>query len=104
MTERRVGKVRVLLDLVRFEHSIFALPYAFIGALYAIYLMPGDAWLSRFHNAPFPGWIQEVGLVAWAGLGVWIYLHLTAAWRATSSQKCATASDGPADRLELDAR
>lgn len=28
-------KVRVLLELVKFEHSIFALPYAFIGALYA---------------------------------------------------------------------
>ncbi len=27
-------KVRVLLELVKFEHSIFALPYAYIGALY----------------------------------------------------------------------
>jgi hypothetical protein len=29
------GKIAVLLELVKFEHSIFALPYAFIGALYA---------------------------------------------------------------------
>jgi len=28
-------KTRVLLELVKFEHSIFALPYAYIGALYA---------------------------------------------------------------------
>lgn len=28
------GKIAVLLELVKFEHSIFALPYAFIGALY----------------------------------------------------------------------
>ncbi len=28
-------KIRVLLELVKFEHSIFALPYAYLGALYA---------------------------------------------------------------------
>jgi 4-hydroxybenzoate polyprenyltransferase len=31
---RPVGKLSVLLELVKFEHSIFALPYAYIGALY----------------------------------------------------------------------
>ena len=30
------GKIAVLLELVKFEHSIFALPYAFIGALYGV--------------------------------------------------------------------
>lgn len=36
-------KTRVLLELVKFEHSIFALPYAYIGALYgAAYV--GGAW------------------------------------------------------------
>lgn len=29
-----VSKARLFLDLVKFEHSIFALPYAYIGALY----------------------------------------------------------------------
>ncbi|KAF0207239.1 MAG: putative 4-hydroxybenzoate [Actinobacteria bacterium] len=33
------GKIRVLLELVKFEHSIFALPYAFIGALYGAALV-----------------------------------------------------------------
>jgi len=34
--KRVLGKVGVLLELVKFEHSIFALPYAFIGALYGV--------------------------------------------------------------------
>lgn len=29
-------KIRLFLELVKFEHSIFALPYAYIGALYAL--------------------------------------------------------------------
>lgn len=29
-----LGTVKTLLELVKFEHSIFALPYAYIGALY----------------------------------------------------------------------
>ncbi|MBE0475980.1 MAG: hypothetical protein IBX62_02650, partial [Coriobacteriia bacterium] len=28
------GKARIFLELVKFEHSVFALPYAYIGALY----------------------------------------------------------------------
>lgn len=32
--DKLAEKVRIFLDLVKFEHSIFALPYAFIGALY----------------------------------------------------------------------
>lgn len=31
---RVAEKIRVFLELVKFEHSIFALPYAYIGALY----------------------------------------------------------------------
>ncbi len=31
---RFAEKVKVLLELVKFEHSVFALPYAYIGALY----------------------------------------------------------------------
>lgn len=30
----RPGKVRTFAELVKFEHSIFALPYAYIGAIY----------------------------------------------------------------------
>lgn len=35
-------KARVFLELVKFEHSIFALPYAYIGALYGV----GEGWPS----------------------------------------------------------
>lgn len=31
---RVVEKIRILLELVKFEHSVFALPYAYIGAVY----------------------------------------------------------------------
>ncbi|MDO8963130.1 MAG: UbiA-like polyprenyltransferase [Coriobacteriia bacterium] len=38
---KKPGKVAVLLELVKFEHSIFALPYAYIGAIY------GAAFVER---------------------------------------------------------
>lgn len=34
MLGRAIERARVFLELVKFEHSIFALPYAYIGALY----------------------------------------------------------------------
>ena len=42
-----VGTIKLLLELVKFEHSIFALPYAYIGALY------GAAALGRW-----PSWSE----------------------------------------------
>ena len=40
-------KVGVLLELVKFEHSIFALPYAYIGAIYgAVASLPAWAGLA----------------------------------------------------------
>lgn len=38
-------KTRMFLDLVKFEHSIFALPYAYIGALYGAKSI-GEVWPS----------------------------------------------------------
>lgn len=35
-----IGYAKVLLELVKFEHSIFALPYAYIGAIYGAMLLP----------------------------------------------------------------
>lgn len=37
------GKLAVLLELVKFEHSVFALPYAYIGALYGAARASGGA-------------------------------------------------------------
>lgn len=38
------GKIQLFLELVKFEHSIFALPYAYIGALYGAGQLTPDAW------------------------------------------------------------
>jgi 4-hydroxybenzoate polyprenyltransferase len=37
------SKIAVLLELVKFEHSVFALPYAYIGALYGAAAV-ADTW------------------------------------------------------------
>ena len=36
----RPGKVRTFAELVKFEHSIFALPYAYLGAIYGALIAP----------------------------------------------------------------
>ncbi|MBU4555697.1 MAG: putative 4-hydroxybenzoate polyprenyltransferase [Actinobacteria bacterium] len=38
------GKVKLFLELVKFEHSIFALPYAYIGALYGAGQVTPGGW------------------------------------------------------------
>ncbi|MDP2182752.1 MAG: UbiA-like polyprenyltransferase [Actinomycetota bacterium] len=49
-------KLRILLELVKFEHSIFALPYAYIGALYGATWVPKGGWPSWWSIA----WITLV--------------------------------------------
>jgi len=44
----RCGRFKALLDMIKFEHTIFALPFAFIGAMAACPIWPG--WAK-------PGWI-----------------------------------------------
>jgi 4-hydroxybenzoate polyprenyltransferase len=59
----RPGKIKVLLELVKVEHSVFALPYAFIGALY------GAAAVSfavpAVYPAPVPRPTPWVSLTQW---------------------------------------
>jgi len=45
------NKVKVMLELVKFEHSVFALPYAYIGALY------GAASVSRWPTWAELAWV-----------------------------------------------
>ena len=54
------SKFKILLELVRFEHSIFALPYAFIGAIYGAMTVgrAGSAWVTQSH---WPAW----SAIAW---------------------------------------
>lgn len=81
-------KSRVLLELVKFEHSIFALPYAYIGALY------GAAAATVWRMGPVPGapasssvgmllpdssrWVTEGSWPAWSAL-LWITLVMVGA-------------------------
>jgi 4-hydroxybenzoate polyprenyltransferase len=61
------GKIAVLLELVKFEHSIFALPYAYIGAAYgavtvvfavpAIYPAPAPQPTPWVTLANWPTWV-----------------------------------------------
>jgi hypothetical protein len=69
----------------------------FAGALYAFYLVPGSRWYSAFY-APYPGWTPDLGIVAWAGLGVWLARHLTGAWNATAAPAAAGAAVAGASR------
>jgi len=38
---RTLSQLRELLDMIKFEHTVFALPFAFLGALSASTVMPG---------------------------------------------------------------
>ena len=67
------NKIRVLLELVKFEHSVFALPYAFIGALYGA--VAESIALGRM--GPIPG--------APSTSSVGVFLPGTSAWIAAGS-------------------
>jgi 4-hydroxybenzoate polyprenyltransferase len=41
------GKIRIVFEMIKFEHSIFALPFAFTGALLAARYGRGLAWPSQ---------------------------------------------------------
>lgn len=42
--EKAPGKIRTFAELVKFEHSIFALPYAYLGALYGAMVVAAGGW------------------------------------------------------------
>lgn len=75
----RPGKLRILVELVKFEHSIFALPYAFIGAIYGaaatVFAVPA------IYPAPEPQPTPWVTLGNWPTLSamVWITLAMVGA-------------------------
>jgi 4-hydroxybenzoate polyprenyltransferase len=73
------NRVRVLLELVKFEHSIFALPYAYIGALYGaatvMFAVPA------IYPAPAPQptpWVTISNWPTWNAL-VWVTVAMVAA-------------------------
>jgi 4-hydroxybenzoate polyprenyltransferase len=81
-------KTKVFLELVKFEHSIFALPYAYIGALY------GAVAATTWRTGPIPGsptsssagalvavpstWVTEHSWPTWQSL-LWITVVMVGA-------------------------
>lgn len=49
---RLAEKTKVFLELIKFEHSIFALPYAYIGALYAAAVIDRGPVDQAFEASP----------------------------------------------------
>lgn len=88
--EKQPGKVKTFAELVKFEHSIFALPYAYLGALYGA-AMVYKRWLtetgvsrSQFVQLAatvptrgFPGPWRYVTPLGWPGW--WALLWVTVA-------------------------
>lgn len=82
-----LGTARMFLDLVKFEHSIFALPYAYIGALYGaavgwhewssaqLYGAVASAW-----SVPVNRWLTLEGrlLPTWGAL-LWVTVAMVGA-------------------------
>jgi 4-hydroxybenzoate polyprenyltransferase len=59
-------KIRVFLELVKFEHSVFALPYAYIGALYGAKVVeasgaPGWTGFQAANSALYNPWVLGGG-------------------------------------------
>ena len=52
------GRLRTVLEMIKFEHSVFALPYALVAALLAArHAGPGGGWLPAGELARRLGWI-----------------------------------------------
>jgi 4-hydroxybenzoate polyprenyltransferase len=94
-----IGYAKVFLELVKFEHSIFALPYAYIGAIYGAALVVAVERLSSLSGrlAFVPG-----GLVARSGWpSWWAILWITVAM--VGARAVAFAINRAVDK-EIDAR
>src|SRR5262252_2430903 len=53
MSESSIARFRTVLEMIKFEHSVFALPFALTGALLA----------ARFSSHGWPTWKQLVWIV-----------------------------------------
>jgi 4-hydroxybenzoate polyprenyltransferase len=91
------NKVKVLLELVKFEHSVFALPYAYIGAVYGaatvMFAVPA------IFPTPAPQPTPWVTLANWPTL--WVLVWITVAM--VGARAFAFAVNRAVDK-EIDAR
>jgi 4-hydroxybenzoate polyprenyltransferase len=73
------NRVRVLLELVKFEHSIFALPYAYIGAIYGAATVMFA--VSAIYPTPAPqptAWVTLTNWPTWTAL-LWVTIAMVGA-------------------------
>lgn len=79
MSSRALERIRLFLELVKFEHSIFALPYAYVGALYGA--RAADVAVPAI-EPPNPletsGWVTAAGWPTASAIG-WITLAMVGA-------------------------
>lgn len=66
LAEKQPGKVRTFAELVKFEHSIFALPYAYLGAVYGAMVVaqlgaPGYEAYQAANSAMLNPWVLVGG-------------------------------------------
>lgn len=76
------GTLKMLLELVKFEHSVFALPYAYIGALYGAMtvlatLQPAGSGEVVVFLADDP-WVSAGGWPRWQAL-LWVTVVMVGA-------------------------
>ena len=78
------GKVKTFAELVKFEHSIFALPYAFLGAVYGAALMGGtgtaafDPQFIARNSALLSPWVTAASWPTWMAL-LWVTVAMVGA-------------------------
>lgn len=73
------NKIAVLLELVKFEHSIFALPYAYIGAIYGAATVAFA--VPAIYPAPAPQptpWVTLANWPTWAAI-LWVTVAMVGA-------------------------
>ena len=73
-------KVRIFLEMIKFEHTLFALPFAFVGVYPAAYFLErsGDDDIAMAFLTPV------VGLV-FAGIGLAVWNHGVKRYRGAGS-------------------
>jgi 4-hydroxybenzoate polyprenyltransferase len=77
--EATPSKFKIIMELVKFEHSIFALPYAYIGALYGAAAVAFAVPAIYPTPAPQPTlWVTLTNWPTWPAL-LWITLAMVGA-------------------------
>lgn len=76
---QKPGRVRALLELVKFEHSVFALPYAYIGAIYGAATVAFAVPAIYPTPAPQPTpWVTLSNWPTWSAL-LWVTVAMVGA-------------------------